>query len=215
MKSTLRPFVTLLLVAGFAWACNDSPTTTRLSPRAADVSFARIKATDSMMVLTDQTYSDTSLVLKRLTPLATNISQSATIGPSGGSINVQGSGGKIDIPPGALAAPTLITMTALAGPDVAYEFQPHGLTFAQPVKLQQTVKGTWAEPYPILLKGMHGSYYGQTTLDSAFIDPTKYFALVKENQIGYFEANVSQIKFYLNHFSGYLVSCGFADQHGR
>ena len=52
----------------------------------------------------------------------------------------------------------------------------------------------------------------EARFDSAFIDPTKYFALVKEHEIGYFEANASQIKFYLNHFSGYLVSCGFKGQ---
>jgi hypothetical protein len=210
MKFLFRSLPALMLVAGGIAACTDAPTTSRFTPRPANVSFARIKATDSMMVVTDVTYSDTSLVLKRLTPLASTLSASATIGPNGGSITIKEAGGKIDIPPGALSQPTLITMTAFAGPNVAYEFQPHGLTFAQPVKIQQTIKGTWAELYPTLLKGMHGSYYGQTSLDSAWVDPGKYFAKIDENQIGYFEANASQIKFYVNHFSGYAVSCGFS-----
>jgi hypothetical protein len=215
MKFPFRNLPALLLVAGAVLACADAPTTSRISPRSADVSFARIKATDSLMLVTDVTYSDTSLVLKRLAPLAADISVSATIGQGGGSIVLQGAGGKIDIPPGALSQPTLITMTARAGLDVAYEFQPHGLTFAQPVKLQQTIKGTWAEAYPALLKGMHGSYYGQVSLDSAWIDPGKYLAKVDENQLGYLEANASQIKFYINHFSGYAVSCGFSDAKGN
>ena len=212
MKSSFRLLLALTLVAGGAIACADTPTTTRLSPNdAPNPGFARIKATDSMMVVTEVTYSDTSLVLKRLTPLAADISVSATIGAAGGEIKINEAGGKIDIPAGALSAPTLITMTALKGPNVAYDFQPHGLTFAQPVKIQQSIAGTWAASYPKLLKGMHGSYYGQASLDSAFLDVGKFFAKVQENQIGYFEANASQIKFYINHFSGYLVSCGFAD----
>ena len=215
MKFPIRSLPVLLLAAGGLLACTDAPTTSRFSPHAADVSFARIKATDSLMLTTDVTYSDTSLVLKRTTPLASDISVSATIGQNGGSLTIQAAGAKIDIPPGALSQPTVITMTARAGSDVAYEFQPHGLTFAQPVKIQQTIKGTWAEAYPMLLKGMHGSYYGQVSLDSAWIDPGKYLAKVDENQLGYFESNGSQIKFYINHFSGYAVSCGFSDGRGN
>jgi hypothetical protein len=212
MTFSFRSLLALLLVAGGTFACADTPTTTRLSPNdAPNPGFARIKSTDSMMVVTEVTYSDTALVLKRYTPLAADISVSATIGPKGGSIKIDQAGGKIDIPAGALATETLITMTALAGPNVAYEFQPHGLVFSAPVKLQQTIAGTWAADYPKLLKGMHGSYYGQTTLDSAFVDKGSYFALVKEHQIGYLESNASQIKFYIGHFSGYLVSCGFTD----
>lgn len=214
MKSVLRAMSALVIVAAGVIACADTapPTTTRFAPRPANISYIKIKATDSLMLVTDVSYSDTSLVLKRLTPLAADISVSATIGASGGSIAIPAAGGKIDIPKGALSQPTVITMTALAGPNVAYEFQPHGLTFAQPVKLQQTIAGTWAQMYPALLNGMHGSYWGQAQLDSAFIDPLKIFALVKEHEIAYPEANASQIKFYLDHFSGYLVSCGFKGQ---
>lgn len=209
MTYTVRARVALLLlVAGAALACTDSPTTTRFSPFAPSPTLARIKATDSMMVVTDVTYSDTSLVLKRLLPLANDVVQTAVIGSRGGSIVLQAAGGKIDIPAGALAGDTEITMIAPAGYNVVYEFRPHGLVFAAPVKIQQAIAGTWAEKFPLLTKGMHGSYYGQTSLDSAFIDPMRLFARVQENQIGYLEVNASQIKFYINHFSGYMVSCG-------
>jgi hypothetical protein len=210
MTPTIRLFVAGLFVAAVAGGCADSGRPTLMSPYSASPTFARIKATDSSMTLTDISYSDTALVLKRLTPLPSDISQSMVIGPAGGSINIQAAGGKIDFPPGALAAPTLITMTAFAGPDVAYDFQPHGLTFAQPVKIQQTVAGTWAAAYPTLLDGMHGSYYG-TSLDNAWVDKGKYFAHVDENELGYVDANRSQIKFYIGHFSGYMLSCGRTD----
>lgn len=208
MKLSFRSLAAVLLVTGGAFACADGPTTTRFSPYAANPTFARIRATDSMMVVTDVTYSDTSRVLKRLVPLAANVSKSAVIGSMGGSIVLQDAGGKIDIPAGALSQDTQITMTALAGPDVAYEFQPHGLVFAAPVKIQQTIAGTYAEKYPALLQGMHGSYYDQPALESAFLDSGKSIAKVNENQIGYLESNASQIKFWIGHFSGYLVSCG-------
>jgi hypothetical protein len=212
MKFPLRAAAVVLIAAVGVVACADTaPTTARFSPHSADVSFAKIKATDSLMMVTDVSFSDTALVLTRVTPLATDLSASATIGSSGGSISVQGA--KIDIPGGALTQPTLITMTAVAGPNVAYEFQPHGLTFAKPVKVQVTIKGTLAETNPALLKGMHGSYYGQTTLDSAFVDGTKTSVHVKEHELGYVEQSGSQLKFYVDHFSGYLVSCGFTNSH--
>ena len=37
------------------------------------------------------------------------------------------------------------------------------------------------------------------------------FALLKEHELGYLETNATQLKFYINHFSGYLVTCGRAD----
>jgi hypothetical protein len=211
MKFSFRTLLAMSLVAAGALACSESPTTTRFSPQAANPTLARIKATDSLMFVTETSFSDTALVLKRFKSLEADVSASAVIGPKGGSIKIDATGGKIDIPPGALAEETLITMTAKAGLNVAYEFQPHGLTFLAPVKIQQTIAGTWAAEYPKLLKGMHGSYYDQVSLDSAWVDKNGYFAHVKEHQIGYLESNASQIKFYIGHFSGYLVSCGYSD----
>jgi hypothetical protein len=207
-------FVLGVVAVGLA-ACVDSATSpaAKLSPSARGPELIRIKATDSLMNVTDVTFSDTALVLKRLTPLDSDISVSAVIGPQGGSIKINEAGGKIDIPAGALSAPTTITMTALAGPNVAYEFQPHGLTFAQPVKVQQDLRTTWASVYPQLLGLAHGAYYDQA-LDSSFVDPGKLFVHVKEHEIGYIESNASQLKFYIGHFSGYMVACGREDRGG-
>jgi hypothetical protein len=208
MKFSFRTLLAMSLAAAGALACAESPTTARFSPQAAKPTLARIRATDSLMMVTEVTFSDTALVLTRIKPLEADISVSAVIGRGGGSIRIDQAGGKIDIPAGALDADTRITMTALAGANVTYEFQPHGLTFKKPVKVQQFIAGTSAADFPTLLKGMHGSYYDQTALDSAFVDRDKKLARVKEHQLGYLEANASQIKFYIEHFSGYLVSCG-------
>jgi hypothetical protein len=50
----------------------------------------------------------------------------------------------MDIPSGALAAPTTITVVAQAGPHVAYEMLPHGLRFLRPVTAVQGLRNTGA-----------------------------------------------------------------------
>ena len=212
MRLHLRSLIAVGAVAIGIVACVDTSTApaTKFSPSARLPEFVRIKATDSLMNVTEITYSDTGLVLKRLAPLSADISVSAVIGPQGGSIKINEAGGKIDIPAGALSAPMTITMTALAGPNVAYEFQPHGTVFAQPVKVQQDLRYTWASTYPALLTSAHGAYYDQS-LDSSFVDPGKLLMKVKEHEIGYVESNTSQLKFYIGHFSGYVVLCGRGD----
>jgi hypothetical protein len=209
MRLHHRSLVAMGVAAVALVACVDTTTSpaTKLSPSMRMPEFARIKATDSLMNVTDIVFSDTALVLKRLTPLDSNISISAVIGPKGGAIKINDAGGKIDIPAGALSQETTITMTALAGPNVAYEFQPHGLTFAAPVKIQQDLRYTWASVYPQLLGTAHGGYYDQS-LDSSFVDPGKLLVKLKEHELGYIESNATQLKFYVNHFSGYLVTCG-------
>ena len=206
MKPIFRTLV--IVAAGAVAGCSDSASSpSPLSPHATSPVFTKIKATDSTLVLTNTSYSDTALVLKRLVALPADVSQSVTIGPSGGEIKINETGGKIEIPAGALSAPTLITMKASAGFNVAYDFEPHGLVFAKPVKIQQSLAGTWAQVYPQLVRGMHGSYT-PVALDSAWVDPGHYFAKITENEIGYPEIGGSQMKFYIGHFSGYMFSCG-------
>jgi len=212
MRLRHRSLLALGVVAIGLVACVDTATSpsAHFSPDGRTPELIRIRATDSLMQVTDITYSDTALALKRLTPLDSDISLSAVIGPLGGSIKINEAGGKIDIPAGALSDTVTITMTAKAGPNVAYEFQPHGITFAQPVKIQQDLRVTWASVYPQLLGLAHGGYYDRA-LDSSFVDPGKLFVQVKEHELGYVESNATQLKFYVGHFSGYVVLCGRSD----
>jgi hypothetical protein len=48
----------------------------------------------------------------------------------------------MNIPSGALSAPTTITVVAKAGPHVAYEMLPHGLRFLKPVTAVQGLQNT-------------------------------------------------------------------------
>lgn len=69
---------------------------------------------------------------------------SALIGPEGGTIALTGSDFTMNIPEGALSAPTLITVTSVAGSFVTYDMQPHGLQFMKPVTAVQDLGNTAA-----------------------------------------------------------------------
>lgn len=150
---------------------------------------------------------DTVFVLKRLSALLADASTSATIGPDGGVLRIPDAGVEVTFPAGAVAAPTTITMTAKAGWDVAYEFAPHGLTFAVPITVTQSTDGTLAEKHPRLGRTLQGTYYG-TSLDSAFVDPWKLFARSQEARKGTYNGSTRELQFTVEHFSGYLVSSG-------
>ncbi len=76
----------------------------------------------------------------------------AVIGPEGGTVELAG-GGKVEVPAGALSADTKITITKLNDSDVPalpehleaagkpYAFKPHGLTFAEEVKIEIPYEG--------------------------------------------------------------------------
>lgn len=69
-------------------------------------------------------------------------SVSALIGPEGGTLALSGSDFTMYIPAGALKAPTMITVTSVAGPYVTYDMQPHGLQFLRPVTAVQDLGNT-------------------------------------------------------------------------
>ncbi|HEX3532852.1 MAG TPA: hypothetical protein VHT23_01455 [Gemmatimonadaceae bacterium] len=67
---------------------------------------------------------------------------SAVIGPEGGTVSLPGSDFTMNIPSGALSAPTTITIVSKAGSHVAYEMLPHGLQFLRPVTAIQGLQNT-------------------------------------------------------------------------
>jgi hypothetical protein len=157
--------------------------------------------------------TDTVFVLKRTAYLANDISASALIGPEGGEIKIDAAGGKIEFPAGALQKPTLITMTAKAGWNVAYEFEPHGLKFDADVKIQQDLRVTLADRNPSLVAKLQGAYY--KNLDASFIDPWKLLATVREVcPVEVDKVSKRLAKFYIRHFSGYLMSSGVLERGG-
>jgi hypothetical protein len=69
-------------------------------------------------------------------------SVSAVVDADGATLLLPGADFSLTIPAGALSEPTAITVTAKAGPFVAYEMQPHGLRFMKPVIAVQGLSTT-------------------------------------------------------------------------
>ena len=157
---------------------------------------------------------DTVIALTRSAYLAADVSQSAMIGPDGGEIDIDGTGAKIIFPAGALSKRSRITMTVKAGWSVAYEFGPHGVTFAAPVTVQQDLSYTTARTAKAASKVQAG--YFQRSLDTAFLDPSHSTARVSELRAVTLDRGLNSLvaNFYIYHFSGYLMSSGFAGGGG-
>jgi len=134
--------------------------------------------------------------LKRTTPLATSVSASAYIGPLGGAILVPGTGLTVVVPPLALSSKQLITITALPGSAVAYEFAPHGLKFPVPLvatqKLSSTDAGTGLLDPKLLFVGY-------------FADQTQPNIVSELLNVG---VSAGTAVFPIWHFSGYIVASG-------
>jgi hypothetical protein len=138
--------------------------------------------------------------LLRSVPLAADITVSQTIGAAGGILSIPAAGVTVVVPAGALASNTLITMTARHGALVAYDFAPHGITFAKPLVFTQSLTGTNATllSVPFLTLG----YYSDPSL------LTSVGGLVSEllggttNLLGW--TFTGSIK----HYSGYMIGMG-------
>src|SRR3989442_8304440 len=117
MKARRRIAPALLLVA--ALACTDRTPTSVPAVPAPDASLiGSLLAPTGLLKCSDLPYD----------------AETKTIGPSGGTISAGPHW--LTIPPGALSAPTSITMTAPTGLGVnAVKFQPEGLRFNTPAAL--------------------------------------------------------------------------------
>jgi hypothetical protein len=131
-------------------------------------------------------------------------SASAVIGPDGGTLSLPGSDFTMNIPSGALSAPTTITVVAKSGSHVAYEMLPHGLQFLKPVTATQGLQNT-ATYGTDAGNGVRTAYLpeGRDAIDvddsaapSELEAATTYFgaAKVAESQV-----------WIINHFSRYIL----------
>lgn len=143
-------------------------------------------------------------VLQRSSPLGKDVSVTADIGKLGGTMEIPEAGIKVIFPANAVTPSgrhksVRITLTALKGSNVAYVFQPHGITFREPVTVHQDAKATDAWKNPALL-GSRGAYFSSTTALSG----TR--AAVSEFRPTEYELTGSKFRWTIDHFSGYLLS---------
>jgi hypothetical protein len=178
-----------------AVACSDPSTAT---PTGAERS-----VTPSTLTLTQG--------LLRTARLAQNVVVMKTISHSGGTIDVPGTDFQLQIPGGAFAAQSMtFTITAYAGSVVAYDFQPHGVTFLKPlVAVQQLGHTNWKSYNLPSGKYWAGAYFA----DASQIDFTTGRALVNEFMNSMVKVTGAAMSWQIPHFSGYLVAAGESDDY--
>lgn len=132
--------------------------------------------------------------------LSNDISWSFVAGPNGAVSSNSRAGLTVSVPSGALAAPTVITVTALAGDAVAYKFQPHGLVFQRPVTLKQNLGGVSYSSRDVLV----GAYFKTDRL----VMNENGLAQVSEVLPAQLNSYTKTLTFQIEHFSGYIVASG-------
>jgi len=139
--------------------------------------------------------------LLRNTALPTDITASTIVGVLGSNVSIPSAGLNIVIPPLAVAPGTKITVRALAGSNVAYEFEPHGIRFGVPLIATQNLRGTQAQSGGLIdpLSLFAGYFPDENT-------PTSISELLNVNVSLLNQTSV----FSIWHFSGYIIATGRA-----
>lgn len=124
---------------------------------------------------------------------------SAVIGKAGGELKIP-SGARLVVPPGAVSANVTFRVTQVAGTLVAYDFEPHGITFAVPLVLEQPINGTNFESF--INPKLQGAYFK----DVKQLNQTTGKAIVDEFRPTVLSVDRKWIRFSIDHFSGYIVA---------
>lgn len=204
MFTNLRRAGVLALGLAVATACSSEHATApaaQPSSRSATVPQAGAQSPD-LLGTVGSLLGGLQLVtgLQRTTPLAAPITVTKTIGLYGGVLAIPQAGVSVIIPYGALTQPTTITMTARAGSLVAYDFAPHGITFAKPLVFTQSLSGTNATLLSAPLLRL--AYYTDPSLLGSVTGTVSELIGGVTNLLTWtFTAPIK-------HFSGYMVSCG-------
>jgi hypothetical protein len=143
-------------------------------------------------------------VMNRLTALWQDQTVSAVIGHDGGALQLPDAGVWLYIPKGAVKNNTTFSVTAVAGSMVAYEFEPHGMTFESPLYIVQMITNTGAETSDPNLYNFEGGHFGSR----ADLDTTAAVGIVNETLPTYVDPKGRWIAFPVTHFSGYLLASG-------
>jgi hypothetical protein len=138
-------------------------------------------------------------VVQRLLPLASNQSATAVIGTGGGTIAIPQAGFSITFPAGAVTAPVTVTATALAGSNVAYHFEPHGLVFQKQPVISQDL-GLTNVVSQLLGLTLQGGYFAD---DSQLGNGT---VTVTETRPATLDLLRLRTTFTIGHFSGYALT---------
>ncbi|HSU13954.1 hypothetical protein [Longimicrobium sp.] len=138
-------------------------------------------------------------VVQRTLPLQQNYTATATIGSAGGTIAIPQAGFRITFPAGAVSAPVTVRATALAGSNVAYEFEPHGIVFAREPVISQDL-GLTSVLGQLLSTPLQGGYFADASLLGDGV------ATISETRPATLDLLRLRTTFTIRHFSGYAVT---------
>ena len=138
-----------------------------------------------------------------MSPRGTDESWSFDVGPAGAIVPRPSSGLTITVPPGAVASTTHITVTALKGAAVAYRFEPHGLQFAVPLQLTQSLLGIRLDHPSLGVPPLFAGYFAD---DSLSVDAVSGDARVIEILPVRIDVKSHAVVLQIRHFSGYTVA---------
>ena len=146
--------------------------------------------------------------VRRQQPIPAEVSWSFDVGAAGTTVRYPSVGLTITVPAGAVSAPTHITVFCLRGAPLAYRFEPHGLQFAQPIQLTQSLHGLLlggaSQPIPRLFAG----YFAD---DSLATDSASGNARVIEILPVQIDVRAHNAILSVRHFSGYTVASAVND----
>lgn len=128
------------------------------------------------------------------------------VGPLGAFVRHPSTGLTILVPAGAVAAPTHITVTALKGASLAYRFEPHGLHFAIPIQLIQSLRGIRLKQ-PLSVPQLFAGYFAD---DSLPMDATGNARVIEILPVQVDVKDRSAL-LEIRHFSGYTVASAASD----
>ena len=143
----------------------------------------------------------------RLVPLEQELVVSRTIGTEGGRLEIAEAGVTFVVPEGALSRPVEITMTALAGREMAFDFQRHALRCRRRTTIEVRVGSTAAAgrlpadgPAAVRGAGLErflGVYFDGDPAEG--VEPLETLPAYRSRDA---------VAFDVNHFSGYVCATG-------
>jgi hypothetical protein len=145
--------------------------------------------------------------VQRQVALLQDRSWSFDVGPAGTTVKDGPTGLTIDVPAGAVASTTHITVIALKGAPLAYRFEPHGLQFVVPVRLTQSLRGLKVVS-PLGVPHLFGGYFAADSLAS---DAATGEARVCEILPLRIDIKAQAALLDIRHFSGYTVASAERD----
>ena len=203
---TRRPLAALaVLVAAVACADSTAPSAPA-APEPSALALGRAAVNGA------PTYVASGKVLRRTVWENRDVVASAYVTPErGGRLTIKSAGLTVRFPAGAVREPMQVSVTALAGNRVVYEFGPHGTRFLAPILIEQDLKNTRAFDDGTLAGDLFGGYMpaglSDVSLDGTVnVSETFAVSLTPDH-----ERASRWARFQTTHFSGYALASGKTD----